>query len=190
MSIDYENEVKVLQDILENLKQHTIQVEIHKLVDSIVECFENGGKLIFFGNGGSAMDSAHIAAEFTGRFILTRPSLPAISLSDNVAATTAIGNDFGFEEVFSRQIQGLANPGDIVLGLTTSGKSKNVLKGLSTAAEKGIKSVIFTGNVEENHFKGIDHLIKVPSKTTARIQEVTLFLGHYIAGAVERELYG
>lgn len=187
---DYENQVKVIQSVLENLKQEEIQVEIHMLIDSIVKCFEGGGKLIFFGNGGSAMDGGHIAAEFTGRFLLPRPSLPAISLSDSVAATTSIGNDFGYDDVFSRQIQGLANERDIAIGLTTSGKSKNVLKGLSTALEKGTKTVIFTGDVGEIDVVGIDHIIRVPSVTTARIQEATLFLGHYIAGAVESKMYG
>lgn len=185
----YKEQIDDLRNILGLIRSSEFEEKIELVVHDIYQCFQNSGKLVFFGNGGSSMDGAHIAAEFSGRFLLERPSLPAISLSDNVAAVTSIANDFGYENVFARQIEGLASPGDFAIGLSTSGRSPNVLKGLETATKHGMKTLIFTKEGATFDGKEFDHVIGIPSASTARIQEATLFLGHFIAGEVEKRIY-
>lgn len=187
--VTFKDHVAALEEILNQIKADDFAVKISDLVLEIVQCFTAGGKLLFFGNGGSSMDGAHIAAEFTGRFLMARPSLPAFSLADNVAAVTSISNDFGYESVFARQIEGLAKVEDIAIGLSTSGTSINVINGLICAKKMGLKTAMFTNSSAVFEPGTVDHLVNIPSMTTARIQEVTLFLGHFIAGEVEKKLY-
>ncbi len=144
---------------------------------AIIESLERGGKVICFGNGGSADQASHLAGELVGRFRANRKSLPAISLVSDAATITCIGNDFGYSAVFSRQMEAFAQPGDIAIGLTTSGKSENVIKALAVASERGAATVALTGAAGLIGGKA-DYLLAVPSSDTAHIQEVHLMLLH------------
>ena len=147
-----------------------------------------GGKLIIFGNGGSAADAQHIAAEFVGRYLVEREALPAIALTTDTSALTAIGNDYGFEQVFSRQIQALAKREDIALGISTSGDSQNVVRGLTVARELGLATLGFTGQNGGKMRNLVDLCLCVPSNTTPRIQEVHILVGHILGGIAENVL--
>ncbi|WP_295648308.1 D-sedoheptulose 7-phosphate isomerase [uncultured Mucilaginibacter sp.] len=151
----------------------------------ILECIKNGNKVLLFGNGGSAGDAQHIAAEFTGRFVKERRSLPAIALTTDTSALTAIGNDYGFERVFERQVEGLANKGDVLIGISTSGNSVNVIKALDLGKKLGCKTIGLSGRDGGKMNDHCDINLVVPSQTTARIQEMHILIGHIICGAVD-----
>ena len=153
----------------------------------VKETFLADGKVIFAGNGGSAADSQHLAAEFVSRFEVVRDCLPALSLATDTSALTAIGNDFGFDYIFSRQIKALGKPNDLLIVISTSGKSNNIIKCCETAASLGITSVAFTG-ANGLAKKVVDYELKVPSTNTARIQESHILMGHLIVGLSERKL--
>jgi D-sedoheptulose 7-phosphate isomerase len=142
-----------------------------------------------FGNGGSAADAQHIAAEFVGRFNFDRPALPALALSVNSSCVTAIGNDFGFDQVFSRQIEALGAPGDVAIGITTSGNSPNVIRAMVAARKIGLKTVGFTGSTGGQLKEAVDHCICVPSDETPRIQECHILVGHVLSQLVEETLF-
>lgn len=144
-----------------------------------------GRKLIWFGNGGSATQSQHMAAEFVGRFQRERRSLPSISLTENMASVTAIGNDYGYDDVFARQIEGLSQPGDVAVALSTSGNSPNVLRAVEKARTLKVRTIGLTGGTGGKLASACDVCIIVPSKVTARIQEVHLAIGHILCGLVE-----
>jgi D-sedoheptulose 7-phosphate isomerase len=147
-----------------------------------------GGKVMFFGNGGSASDAGHLAAELLGRFALERRSLAAACLSDHTAAMTAIGNDYTYEDVFARQVAGLGRPGDVAVGLSTSGSSANVVRALETARELGLVTVALTGASGGKVAAVADVCVRVPSEETPRIQELSMLLGHTLCELVEQEL--
>lgn len=147
-----------------------------------------GGKLLLFGNGGSASDAAHIAAEFVGRFQRERPALPAISLATNTSALTAIANDYGFDRVFARQVEALGAEGDVAVAISTSGKSVNVIEGVRTARGLGLGTLGLTGAEGNNLAAEVDICLQVPSSTTARIQEGHILVAHVLCELVEREL--
>jgi D-sedoheptulose 7-phosphate isomerase len=147
-----------------------------------------GRKIIWFGNGGSATQSQHMAAEFVGRFQQERRSLPSISLTENMASVTAIGNDYAFQQIFSRQLEGLAQPGDVAIGLSTSGNSPNVVEGLRKARELKVPTIGLTGGAGGQMAALCDLCICVPSTVTARIQEVHLTIGHLLCALVEDAL--
>jgi len=155
----------------------------------LVDALTQGNKALLFGNGGSAADAQHIAAEFVGRFAFDRPALPALALSGNSSSLTAIGNDYGFDVLFSRQIEALGRPGDVAIGISTSGNSCNVLKAMSAAKKIGLQTIALTG------FKGgqlkevADHCICVPSNETPRIQECHILIGHILSDLVERTIF-
>ena len=150
---------------------------------------KRGNKLLIFGNGGSAADAQHIAAEFVGRFAFDRPALPALALSVNGSCVTAIGNDYGFDLIFSRQLEALARRGDVAIGISTSGNSPNVVKAMSTARKMELHTVALTG-AAGGGLKGIvDHYICVPSSETPRIQEGHTLIGHIISELVELEMF-
>jgi D-sedoheptulose 7-phosphate isomerase len=149
----------------------------------------SGGKVIFFGNGGSAQDAGHLAAELMGRFAFDRPGLAAISLPDATAAMTAIGNDYSYDEVFARQVLGVGRPGDVVVGLTTSGNSLNVVRALDVAAQAGMITVSLTGAHGGKAAALAQIPIRVPSDDTALIQEACMHLGHTICEMVEAALF-
>ena len=171
------------------LSDESFLKKVSAVADEIASCYKQGGKVLLFGCGGSAADSQHIAAEFISRFRLERQSLPAVALTTDTSILTAISNDYGFARVFARQVEGLASPGDVVLGISTSGKSEAVLCGLKTAKEKKAISVLLSGNNKEAYSGIADHVIKIPSSDTARIQEGHIAIAHIICGIVERELF-
>ena len=150
---------------------------------------EAGCKLLLFGNGGSAADAQHIAAELVGRFAFDRPALPALALSVNTSCLTAIGNDYGFDKVFSRQIEALGRPGDVAIGISTSGNSANVLLGVSAARHMGLHAIGLTNQTGGKLREAVDHCICVPSEETPRIQECHILIGHIIAELVEQALF-
>jgi len=151
----------------------------------ITACLKNGNKVLLFGNGGSAGDAQHIAAEFTGRFVKERRSLPAIALTTDTSAITAIGNDYGFERIFERQVEGLAHTGDVLIGISTSGHSPNVIKALDLGRKLGCKTIGLTGRDGGEMNSYCDLNIIVPSNVTARIQEMHILIGHIICTAVD-----
>ena len=158
------------------------------LVGHGVRAIQGGGKVLFFGNGGSAADAQHLATELTIRYVRDRAPIAAIALTTDSSALTAIGNDMGFDQLFARQIRALGKPGDVALGISTSGKSRNVILGLEAAREMGLVAAAFTGR-GGGDLKGLaDPLLIVPSDTTARIQEMHITLGQMLCGALEREL--
>lgn len=159
-----------------------------RLVEVAVEAVRCGGKILFFGNGGSAADAQHLATELTVRYVTDRTPIAALALTTDTSALTAIGNDLGFEQLFARQIRALGRPGDLAIGISTSGKSPNVLAGLKVAKDLGLGAAALTGN-DGGALQGLaDPLLIVPSATTARIQEMHITLGQMLCGALERQL--
>ncbi|HTG00310.1 MAG TPA: D-sedoheptulose 7-phosphate isomerase [Nitrospirota bacterium] len=162
-------------------------VEVSQL---IAQAFREGKKVLLFGNGGSAMDASHIAAEFINRFLMERPPLPAIALNTDVAVLTSISNDYDFSQVYSKQLAALGHEGDVVIGISTSGNSPNVIKALETAKKNGMKTVVLTGGSGGRIAGLADYAFTVPTKTTPRIQETHITLGHIICQLVDEELFG
>ena len=161
---------------------------IVQIADLMVKAFRRGNKVLLFGNGGSAADAEHIASELSGRFTLNRDPLPAIALTTNTPCLTAIANDFGYEEVFARQVRGLADKGDVVVGISTSGTSANVLRGIKEANALGAVTVAFTGR--GGTLGGIAQcVLSIDSKNTPRIQEAHMVAGHIICCLVEKSLF-
>lgn len=155
----------------------------------MAETFERGGKLLLFGNGGSAADAQHIAAEFVNRFQMERPPLAAIALTTDTSVLTSIGNDYNFEDIFNKQIQALGRPGDTALGITTSGNSPNVVKAVETARSQGLTTIGFSGEggcLKER----VDMAFCVPSSVTARIQETHIVLAHVLCDLTEKLMFG
>lgn len=163
--------------------------KIEKISQMIVNCYKNNGKVVLFGNGGSAADAQHIAGELVGKFKLERKSLPAIALTTNTSIITAVGNDYSFERVFERQVESMVDDRDVVIGISTKGNSGNVIKGILKAKEKGAKTIAFTGRTG-GRLKGIvDVLLNIPSDNTPRIQEAHITIGHIICGVTEDQLF-
>ncbi|MEQ8247530.1 MAG: D-sedoheptulose 7-phosphate isomerase [Alphaproteobacteria bacterium] len=159
-----------------------------RLLELCVQSIRSGGKLMFFGNGGSASDAQHLATELTVRFITNRPSIAAIALTTDTSALTAIGNDLGFEFLFSRQIEALGKPEDVAIAISTSGRSPNIVRALTKAREIGMTAAAFGGK-DGGDMRGLaDPLLIVPSMTTARIQEMHIALGQMLCGALEIKL--
>jgi D-sedoheptulose 7-phosphate isomerase len=156
---------------------------------TMAAAFRKGRKFLLFGNGGSAADAQHIAAEFVGRFIPERPALPALSLASDPSVVTALGNDYGFERVFARQVEALGQPGDVAVGISTSGNSPNVLEALRVAAGRGLHTMGFTGETGGQMAGLASFLFRVPSTRTPRIQETHIVLGHVLAELADRELH-
>jgi len=182
------DQIKLLFEESIKVKQESITKNcdiIEEVVGVILKALNEGKKILFCGNGGSAADSQHIAAEFIGRFKKERKSLPAIALTTDTSILTAIGNDYGFDQIFSRQIEGIANEGDILIGISTSGNSKNVIEAFNMAKSKNIVTVSFTGN-DGGALGGLaDFHINVPSNNTARVQESHICIAHIICELVE-----
>lgn len=171
------------------LSSPDVVVAVANVSEILVYALKQGNKLLLFGNGGSAADAQHIAAELVGRFAFDRPALPALALSVNSSCVTAIGNDYGFDQVFSRQLEALARPDDVAIGISTSGNSANVLRAMSTAKKIGLKTIALTGRSGGNLKKAVDYCICVPSDKTPRIQECHILIGHIISELVEREIF-
>jgi len=185
-------------DILRNNIERSLEVHsrlvseclpsLTAAAEAIIVAYQAGHKALFFGNGGSAADAQHMAAEFVGRYLRERDPMPALALSVNSSAVTAIGNDYGFDEVFARQLQALACPGDVAIGISTSGNSPNVIAAIECARRLGLFTVALTG-ASGGQLQGlVDVLIAVPSQETPRIQECHILLGHALCDAVERAI--
>jgi D-sedoheptulose 7-phosphate isomerase len=184
--------------ITKQIKQHidTIQLLtesghlIETIVQAITDCLRQNGKILWMGNGGSAADCQHMAAEFVGRFEQERKGLASIALTTDTSILTSVGNDYGFEKIFSRQIESLCNNNDIVIGISTSGNSGNVLEGLKKARQIGAHTIGFSGNNGGLMASQVDTCIIVPSNNTARIQEAHILIGHIICACVEIDYFG
>ena len=159
------------------------------IAELLIQALQKGNKVLLFGNGGSAADAQHIASELSGKFYLNRNPLPAIALTTNTSSLTAIGNDYGYEEVFARQVKGLVRQGDIVIGISTSGNSPNVLRGIEQAKQMGAVTIALTGR--GGRLKELtDFMLSIPSNDTPRIQEAHITAGHIICYLVENALFG
>lgn len=163
---------------------------IETIVNEIVKVYRNKKKVVLFGNGGSAADAQHIAAEFVGKFYMDRPSLPSLAFHTNTSVLTATANDYGYEYVFERQVSSFVEEGDIVIGLSTSGNSPNVVKGLLKAKEKGAITIGFTGSKNCTIDEIADYCLKIPSQDTPRIQEGHITVGHIVCYLVEKQIFG
>jgi len=157
--------------------------------DACIDCMKHGGKILLAGNGGSAADAQHIAGEFVSRFAFDRPGLPAVALTTDSSILTAIGNDYGYEKLFARQVQAHGNKGDIFIGYSTSGKSPNILRALEEARTLGLVCIGLTGNRGGAMRELCDYLLEVPSSDTPKIQEGHLVLGHILCGLVENAIF-
>jgi len=173
------------QSIVTISNSKILEKSIQNVIDKIITCFENGNKIIIFGNGGSAADSQHFAAEFVGRFLLERQSLPAISLTTDTSILTSLGNDYSFDKIFSRQCESLVEKNDIVFGISTSGKSLNVINGIETAKNQGAITIALLGSGGANLSQIVDIPIIIPSNSTPRIQESHRIILHIICEIVE-----
>ena len=178
---------RVKEEILDNIE--TVKI-IAKIAEVIIQAYRKGKKVILFGNGGSAADAQHIAAELVGKYYLERAPLPAIALTVNTSSLTAIGNDYSFAQVFVKQLEALGEAGDVAIGISTSGNSENVLKALKVAKKKGLITIGFTGEKGGRLKDAVDYCLHIPSDDTPRIQEGHITVGHIICEIVERELFG
>ncbi len=188
-----QNKIKTIIQQSIDTKQQIIQDEkllqtIIVCVNEIVQCFKDGNKLLFCGNGGSAADAQHLAAEFSGRFYKDRDALPAEALHCNTSYLTAVANDYSYDVIYSRLVKGVGKKGDIIIGLSTSGNSKNIINAFEQAKQNGMKTIGLTGSGGGKMANCSDYLIAVPSSDTPRIQESHITVGHVICQLVE-ELY-
>jgi D-sedoheptulose 7-phosphate isomerase len=179
-SIEVKNKILLDDKLLQTVKD---------CVNILLTAFKNGNKVLFCGNGGSAADAQHLAAELSGRFYMDRDALAAEALHCNTSYITAIGNDYGYDVIYSRLIKGIGNEGDILVGLSTSGNSKNILNAFTTAKEKGMVTIGFTGESGGKLKKLADYLINVPSDDTPRIQESHIMIGHIICQLTEEQYF-
>jgi len=195
-----QEDTKLLQDLIKARIQRSIEIKQALLSDAafhdtvanvalqIVKSLRAGGKVMFFGNGGSAADAQHLAAEFTGRYLKERPALPALALHANTSSLTAIGNDYGFEFVFARQLEALGKAGDVAVGISTSGNSPNVLRALVAAKARSIYTVALAGKTGGKMKQLADCTICIPTDETPRIQECHILAGHLICEIAEEML--
>lgn len=179
-SIDVKNQI---------LKDESFQKRIAEAASLMVQCFKNGGKVHFCGNGGSAADAQHLAAELSGRFYYDRPPLNAEALHCNTSYVTAVGNDYGYEQIYARMIQGTAKLGDVLVGISTSGNSLNVVKAYEVCQKMDVKIVSLTGESGGKMKDFSDILLNVPSTDTPRIQESHIMIGHILCELVESQMF-
>ncbi len=175
-----------------NIKDRFAKENVETIVSAsrlIAEAFNDGKKLLLFGNGGSATDASHIAAEFVNRFKKERPGLPAIALNTDMAIITSIANDYDYSEIFARQLKSLSEEGDVIIAISTSGNSGNVLKAMEVAKRRKLRSIVFTGAKGEKLASKADYAFIVPSDNTPRIQETHITLGHVLCQMVEEILF-
>jgi D-sedoheptulose 7-phosphate isomerase len=179
--------ISVKQNILAN---DAMIEQLATVSQLITTAFKNGNKVLFCGNGGSAADAQHLAAEFSGRFYTDRDALPAEALHVNTSYLTAVANDYSYDVVYARLVKGLGHKGDVLIGLSTSGNSKNIIEAFKVAKEKGMITIAFTGETGGQMKDMSDYLFNVPSKDTPRIQESHIMLGHIICQLVEEQYFG
>ena len=189
------NKQALKNEITESIEVKSLLCESEPVLNKVIEIalacldsLERGGKIIFCGNGGSFADAQHLSAEFTSRFLFDRPALASIALGTNNSGLTAMGNDYGYENIFLRELEALGKPEDILIGITTSGNSHNIIKGVHAAKKIGITTFILTGQ-SGGKLKGLADCVHIPSNDTARIQEFHILLGHIICGFVEKAMF-
>ena len=175
------------QNILNDVKLMETIAEVSR---ECVRLYKEGKKTLLAGNGGSAADAQHIAAELVGRYGFDRPSIPSIALTTDTSNLTAIGNDYGYDKVFSRQMEGMGSEGDLFIGISTSGNSENIINAIHAAKAKGVQTVALVGRDGGEMARIADHAIIVPSNDTPRIQESHILIGHMICDIIEKELFG
>ena len=171
------------------LADHTLLARIEAVASACVAALKAGNKLLFMGNGGSAADSQHLAGEMVSRFAFDRPGLPAFALTTDTSVLTAIGNDYGYEKLFARQVEAVGKAGDVLFGFSTSGKSPNILLALEKARAMGLVTVGMTGNRGEAITRMVDFSIEIPSPSTPKIQEGHIVSGHIICGLIEEAIF-
>lgn len=176
----------LMQSLLESSEYLSTVV---KVAEAMTKCLRSSNKILFFGNGGSAADAQHLAAELSGRFLKERKSLSGWALTTNSSVLTAIGNDYSFDNVFARQVQGIGSPNDLAFGISTSGNSLNVLRALSVAREKNLVTVGLTGRTGGKLPSAVDHCICIPSDQTPRVQEAHILTGHILCELIEETLF-
>ncbi|HEY6301840.1 MAG TPA: D-sedoheptulose 7-phosphate isomerase [Terriglobales bacterium] len=176
----------VMQSLSESSGYLSAVVEV---ADAMTKCLRSGNKILFFGNGGSAADAQHLAAELSGRFLKERKSLSGWALTTNSSVLTAIGNDYSFDEVFARQVQGIGTPNDVAFAITTSGNSSNVLRAMNVARERKLVTVGLTGRTGGKLYEAVDQCIRIPSDQTPRIQEAHILTGHILCELIEESLF-
>tara|TARA_B100000686_G_scaffold136347_1_gene143602 strand:+ start:11398 stop:11973 length:576 start_codon:yes stop_codon:yes gene_type:complete len=186
-----ENITKEFDDYLISHKEvlnklDTLKPFLFSTIEEICKCFSTGGKVLFFGNGGSAGDSQHLCAEFVGRYKKDRKALPAIALTTDTSIITAIANDMGYDKIFERQVRALANKNDILFAISTSGESLNVINAIKAGNEMNIKTIALTGLKENTTAKLCDISLRVPSNSVNHIQELHIMIGHFICEMVEK----
>lgn len=184
-------EIQKLNDVLVKIQHDANLLQtVEAIAAACTQAISNGKKILFAGNGGSAADSQHLAAELVGRLNYHRPGMAAIALTTDTSALTAIGNDYAFEQIFSRQVESLGQPGDVFIGITTSGKSPNILRACEVARERSLITVGFSGMSSPLLAERCDFVLNVPSQATSKIQECHIMLGHIICGLIEESVFG
>jgi D-sedoheptulose 7-phosphate isomerase len=193
------NRTKALSELIGGMVAQSLDVKARFFADNasrlaevaevLAHGFRSGHKILLFGNGGSAADAQHIAAEFVGRFVPDRPALPALSLSTDTSVLTSVGNDYGFDHIFARQIQALGQAGDTAIALSTSGNSPNVFAGIAAARSKGMYTIGFTGEGGGKMIDQVEVLFCVPTRYTPRIQETHIMIGHVLGELVDRLMF-
>lgn len=185
------NEIKKSYETKQNIyNNEELLNKIEEVSKLCVELYKGSNKTMLAGNGGSAADAQHIAAEMVGRYGFDRPSLPSLALTTDTSALTAIGNDYGYDKVFSRQLEGMGQKGDIFIGISTSGNSVNIINAFNSAKEKGITTVALVGRDGGKMAKMADIALVVPSNSTPRIQESHILIGHILCDIIEKEIFG
>ena len=185
------NQIKISYEIKHKIYNDDAVIEkIARVSKVIIRSYKKGGKVLLAGNGGSAGDAQHIAGELVNKFNFDRPGLPAIALSTDTSVLTAIGNDYSFEKIFSKQLEANSRKGDIFLGISTSGNSKNIVEAMKFCRKSGIITIGLTGNKKGKVETFCDYIIKVPSSETPRIQEAHVLIYHIICGIVEESIFG
>lgn len=182
--MDFHKTIEAHEEAVAKLKQECIPV-IEQMAEMCRQALQNGHKILLCGNGGSAADSQHIAAEFVGRFVKERQGLPAIAFTTDTSILTAVGNDYGYDEVFRRQVEALGREGDVLIGISTSGNSGNVVKAFQQAKKQGVKTIAFTGMKASKMSELADLTLRVPAPVTARVQECHIMVGHMICEYID-----
>lgn len=186
-----QSEIQKLATLLAEIqKDDALLAAVEDIANTCVAALQRGNKILFAGNGGSAADSQHMAAELVSRLRYNRPGLAGIALTVDTSALTAIGNDYSFENIFSRQIEAIGREGDVFIGISTSGKSPNILKAFTAARERGMTNVGFTGAQAPLMSEHCDHVLNIPSRETPKIQEGHILLGHIVCAMIEDIIYG
>ena len=184
--MDFRKTIEAHEQAVMALKEHCLP-ELEKMAEICRQAIKNDHKILLCGNGGSAADSQHIAAEFVGRFVKERKGLPSIAFTTDTSILTAIGNDYGYDEVFRRQVEALGREGDVLIGISTSGNSSNIVKAFEQAKKQGVKTLALTGQKESKMSALADVTLKVPAPVTARVQECHIMIGHMICEYIDEE---